>query len=101
VAQLLFLTALENILTRKIHWRIMETLFGLAVLKAKTGNPSLVLLLTRVLMNDEKIGKDLKVKASDLIAEIQPSIGQSEAADIEGRIKSFTVESLAAYLLEN
>ncbi len=99
-AENLFLSALEKLLSRKIHWRIMETLLGLAILKGETGNPSYGLLIARVVMTDEKIGTGLKDKTTKVITKLQALLNGSEAAQTESRVKSYKVESLAEHLLE-
>ncbi len=98
-AEELFFSALRNGLARKIHWRIMDALFGVALIKDKTGNPSLSLFIAWILIKDEAIGKDMKSRTSKLIADLQAKLKKSEMKVVEEKIKPFTTDTLAVQLL--
>lgn len=98
-AESLFMSALENGMVRKIHWRIMDAILGLAVVKGKMGNPALGLFLAGVLQKDTEIGKDLKQRTLEFVSEFQPKVSKSELKVIDEKIKPFTVETLAAQLI--
>lgn len=95
----LFFAALQNGLARKIHWRIMDALFGVALVKEKSSNASLGLFIASILIKDEAIGKDIKNRTLKLISELQSKLSRSEIKGIEEKIKPFTAETLAVQLL--
>ncbi len=98
-AEDLFFSALGKLLSRKIHWRIMETLFGLAMLKVKMDDLSSAFLFAGVLLKDDVIKKDLKDRVFKVYSELAAQIGQLEFQRLEERIKSLNTEKLAEELL--
>ena len=99
-AQELFLSGLDHLVARNIHWRIDDILFGLAQLKVKQGERPFGFMIASVLAQDENIHKDLKTKVADLLSGVQPLLNRTEIKEVREKLSGLTVEKLAEKLMD-
>ncbi len=98
-AERYYLQAIENGLNVKIRWRVLESALGLAGVKVKAQKIKEALLLSNAILQDPQITKELKVEASQLVAELVAKVTPAEAKAMQEGAKVVTVESLARQLL--